>query len=81
MFSESFDDKPDVGSSRNRIAGSRISSSAMFNRFLCPPLISFYNSSPTMLFLRSNKPRLWRTLSTFSIISSSVKLSKQSFAL
>lgn len=39
MFSESLDDKPDVGSSIKSIAGSHINSKAIFNLFLCPPEI------------------------------------------
>ena len=35
----SRDDRPEVGSSTNRMDGSRISSNAMLSRLRCPPLI------------------------------------------
>ena len=37
MFSGSLELNPEVGSSRKRIAGSLMSSSAMLSRLRCPP--------------------------------------------
>ena len=71
IFSESLDDNPDVGSSRNKTAGSRISSRAIFKRFRCPPLIFLFKGLPTSISLISSKPRFSNTLSTILWISSS----------
>ena len=81
MFSESLDDNPDVGSSRNSMAGSLISSREILSLFLCPPLIFLLSGVPTFIFLISYRPRFFNTLSTFSVISSSERFPKHSFAL
>ena len=81
MFSESFDESPDVGSSKKRIAGSRISSRAIFKRLRCPPLINLFNGLPTLRSLFSYNPKSESTLFTLVIICSSSRLSKQSLAL
>jgi len=39
IFSESLDERPEVGSSRKRTAGSLMSSREMLSLFLWPPLI------------------------------------------
>ena len=53
MFSESLEDSPEVGSSTNNTDGSLISSNAIFNRFLCPPLIVLSKGLPTFRSLAS----------------------------
>jgi len=47
-FSESLEDKPDVGSSTNNTAGSLINSNAILSLFLCPPLIFLLSAFPTL---------------------------------
>ena len=47
-FSVSVEDSPDVGSSRKSTDGSRISSSAIFSRFRCPPDIVFSIGDPAL---------------------------------
>ncbi len=56
MFSESLEDNPEVGSSTNIIEGSLMSSKAIFNLFLCPPLIVFSSGLPTFKSLVSYNP-------------------------
>ena len=80
-FSESREESPDVGSSTNRIAGSRINSSAIFSLFLCPPLMILLVGEPTLRSFFSNKPRLFSVLFTTSFISLSDLSLKQSLAL
>jgi hypothetical protein len=81
IFSESLDDSPEVGSSKNKMAGSLINSKAMFSLFRGPPLIYLFKGFPTTISLISNKPRFSRTSKTIFTISSFVLLSKQSLAL
>ena len=47
-FSESREERPEVGSSRKRMEGSRMISSAMFSLFRCPPLMMFILGDPTL---------------------------------
>ena len=81
MFSESREDNPEVGSSTNKTAGSRISSKAIFKRFLCPPLMVLSSGLPTCKFLASNKPRERKVSLTLSIIVGLSRLPKHRFAL
>ena len=70
-----------IGSSRNIIAGSRISSREMLSLFLCPPLIFLLSGLPTFMSRISYRPRFLSVTSTFSFISPSERLSKHSLAL
>ncbi len=70
-FVESLDDKPEVGSSTNSIAGSRINSIPMFNLLRCPPLIILRTSVPTFKSLMSYKSSSSSTFSTVFLIFSS----------
>ncbi len=70
IVSESFDDRPEVGSSRKSTDGSLISSSAILSLFLWPPLRILLNGSPTLKSFLSSKPRFSSVSSTIEVISS-----------
>ncbi len=72
IFSLSRLESPEVGSSRKRTAGSRISSSAIFSLFRCPPLIFLFSGEPTCISLISNRPRFFKTRCTVSTSCSSL---------
>ena len=80
-FSESADERPEVGSSANKMAGSRISSRAMLRRFRCPPLNIFLSGLPTTKSRASTKSKSTSDCSIISSISLSVMLPKQKRAL
>lgn len=73
MFSESRDDKPEVGSSTYSTDGSRINSKPIFKRLRCPPEIVFSNGDPTFKSLVSDKPKSANKEVHFFAISSSLK--------
>ena len=81
MFSESLDERPDVGSSRNNTEGSLINSREIFNLFRWPPLIVLSNGLPTFKSTVSPSPRLLSKSNTIVSIFSSGYPSKQSLAL
>lgn len=81
MFSESREDNPEVGSSKNNTDGSLINSKAMFKRFLCPPEMVFSSGDPTFKWAVSDNPKSANNSSHFLVISSSLKLPKHSLAL
>lgn len=81
MFSESLEDKPEVGSSTKRTEGSRISSKAIFNLFLCPPEIVFSKGDPTFKSFVSYKPKEESVFKTRFAISLSSMFPKHNFAL
>ena len=56
MISESLEDRPEVGSSTNKMDGSLISSRAIFNLFRCPPEIVLSSGLPTFKCFTSCNP-------------------------
>jgi hypothetical protein len=67
--------KPEVGSSRNRMEGSAISSRPILTRFFSPPETPRRRISPTGLLATRDRPRFARVSSArSSIISSGVPL-------
>jgi len=80
-FSESREANPEVGSSRKRMAGSRISSRAILSRFRCPPLMVLFITDPTLRSFFSRSPRFIRVSFTFSLISLLLSCLKQNLAL
>ena len=80
-FSVSADDSPDVGSSRNSTAGSRISSRAMLRRLRCPPEIYLLIAEPTLRSFAASSPRSFNVCRTRWSISSSDIPSKHNLAV
>jgi hypothetical protein len=81
MFSESRDDKPEVGSSTNKTDGSLINSKPIFKRLRCPPEIVFSKGEPTFKSRVSDNPKSANKAWHFFAISSSDKLPKHNLAL
>ena len=80
-FSVSADERPDVGSSRNSTAGSRISSRAMFSRLRCPPDMYLLMADPTFRSFVASSPRSFSVFITRLSSSSSLMPSKQNLAV
>ena len=70
IFSESRDERPEVGSSTKSTAGSLMSSSAILSLFLCPPLIDLLRTFPTLKFVMEESPKSFKVLLTLLTIKS-----------